>query len=657
MMEYKIAFYYWDYLDKKEWRRIPEEALQGRKMQYEAGGSRYECTLTPCAHGYDYVMRMEAAAPTQLRLELSLPGRDEYFHLIPCNIHGDNNKAGCVEGELPFLTAQQNDDLFCASRWEFRADRAATPLSALCFKGGAAGVTIDPYADGVLGGVHVEEGKEKEVSYLHNGVFVRLPDCCGVSLGYTNDPVTFVMKRRLTVSTAEKACKAECRGTIYLLEGEGRGLIHTMIREEYPKRHQRAVYEKTPLEAVQGLIDSFTGRNWDDEAKEYTNMKCHIPGDPVMKPWRLVCDIGWCGGGVLAYPLVLARAIPGAVGDETFRRARCGEDMIDHILEAYNPASGLLYNYTQPRNEGGDPNGGWKSLPTGHSAYMVGSAVHYILKAALWLETKGETYPKRWLDRCREVLDEVIALQREDGAFGFGYSQTEHKVIEWNGFAGCWFAPSAVYLWKLCGDEKYLQAAKKALRYYHGFVEELNCYGTPMDTRQSVDEEGNIAFIRGCRLIHEYTGEAEFLEYLKEGAEYEYLWRYGYKTRPECPPLNDGAWNSCGGSVTSVSNPHIHPMGVIADADLRYLAEQTGDVYHLERAEDSFAWVMQCLERYPDKNGYGWYGILSERWCPSDGLLIEQYTDGSPASTWFSYNLWAAANALEAIEEKMLECK
>ena len=40
---------------------------------------------------------------------------------------------------------------------------------------------------------------------------------------------------------------------------------------------------------------------------------------------------------------------------------------------------------------------------------------------------------------------------------------------------------------------------------------------------------------------------------------------------------------------------------------------------------------------YPDVVGYGCYGVLSERTCPSDGLLVEQYYDGSlaVASTWW----------------------
>ncbi|MBQ7915684.1 MAG: hypothetical protein IJ315_02720 [Firmicutes bacterium] len=644
----KISF---SYSRDGEWIQIPDEATDRNGMRYEQDGAIYECVLTSQKQGADYVLSMDAPYPTQLRMFLSVPGRENYYHVIPCNIYGDNNKKGCVPGELPFLAEHEEGDPFTASRWEFRADRAATPLSALTFTGGAIGIAIDPYSDDVARGIRLDEGR-KEVSFIHNGVFAQLPDVCGVSLGYVNDPVTYLGKKKPIPSTQELACKASCKGTIYLLEGEGRTVLHEMIRAEYPKRHERARHEKDYLTAIRGMIDSFTKKNWDNEAKEYTNMNCRIPENPVMKPWRLVCDIGWCGGGVLAYPLVLARKIKGAIQADTFEQARCGEDMIDHILKAYNEKVGLLYNYTQPRHEGDDPNGGWLSLPTGHSAYMMGTALHYILKSALLM---GKDAPEFWIRRSKEVLDELIALQREDGAFGFGYSAEERKVIEWNGFAGCWFAPAAVYLWKLCGEEKYLESAKKALRYYHQYVAALNCYGTPMDTRQAVDEEGNLAFIRGSRLVYEYTGEEVFLQYLKDGAEYEYLWRYSYKARPECPPLNDGEWNSCGGAVTSVSNPHIHPMGLIVDSDLRYLARVSGDVYHQARAEDSIAWAMQNLERYPEKNGYGWYGMMSERWCPSDGLLSEHYSDGSLSSTWFSYNLWAPANALEAIEELYLE--
>lgn len=43
---------------------------------------------------------------------------------------------------------------------------------------------------------------------------------------------------------------------------------------------------------------------------------------------------------------------------------------------------------------------------------------------------------------------------------------------------------------------------------------------------------------------------------------------------------------------------------------------------------------------------------MSERWCPSDGLTEERYSDGRGYSSWFSYNLWAAANVMEAVAER-----
>lgn len=58
---------------------------------------------------------------------------------------------------------------------------------------------------------------------------------------------------------------------------------------------------------------------------------------------------------------------------------------------------------------------------------------------------------------------------------------------------------------------------------------------------------------------------------------------------------------------------------------------------------------MQCMELYPEVTEYGRYGMLTERFCPSDGLLSETFLDGSPASMWFSYKGWAAANVLEGL--------
>jgi hypothetical protein len=212
-----------------------------------------------------------------------------------------------------------------------------------------------------------------------------------------------------------------------------------------------------------------------------------------------------------------------------------------------------------------------------------------------------------------------------------------------------------VRAWRITGEVRYRDSAERGMRHYANFVRSLSAWGSPMDTYKSVDSEGNLAFLRAAHLLHESTGKDEYAEMLLAGANYEYLWRYGFRTLPQCPPLKGSNWNSCGGTITSVSNPHIHPMGVVATQDLEYLAKISGDSYHQSRADDGMAWLMNTMELYPDVVGYGRYGVLSERTCPSDGLLAETYADdGSPASTWWSYNAWAAGSAMEAIAEAML---
>jgi predicted dehydrogenase len=129
-------------------------------------------------------------------------------------------------------------------------------------------------------------------------------------------------------------------------------------------------------------------------------------------------------------------------------------------------------------------------------------------------------------------------------------------------------------------------------------------------------------------------------------------------------------------TVTKVAPPFYTAFltAVTEDADFSVLTSQglclTDTVLTAERAavegryglevkpeypplNDCVNWLMATMELYPDTMGYSRYGVLSERTCPSDGLVIERYSDGTPCSTWFSYNGWAAANALEASTERL----
>ncbi|HEY7087107.1 MAG TPA: hypothetical protein VH518_03400 [Tepidisphaeraceae bacterium] len=654
------------------WTSLP---LNGAKHE----GIKAELILEePTQDRIGFTLRFSSPFRTRLRLRATLRDQQDLFHLIPGNIHGDNNEAHVRSGEFPCLTRDRTHERNRSPLWEFRADRASHPVSILCGANGAVGISIEPYS----------ASDETKDGFIRNGVFAALPDAFGVSLGYGNDPLTFSEKTVFLPETSNQVHHAEARGTIFGLRGEGRLAAHRIVRALHEQMRDLPRFEKSYRQALRALADSFAAVNFSPELGQYTNRKCRVPVDTTLKPWRAIVEIGWTGGSMLAYPFALAEGI-----FPDLRMPKSSTQIFDEICGGFNEASGFINDATINRHTQNRPadwnqstiNGWWSGfLPQtrdNHCAYTNAHAAYYMLRAvartptpALPRSTRGgggASPPPlvlrgragvgadhRWTQTALKVLNTAIALQRPDGAFGYIFSSTERKVIDFDGFAGCWFAAALPLAWQITGETRYRISAAAALDYYWPFVRALNCWGSPMDTFKSVDSEGNLAFLRAARHMHEFTGESKYLQMLENSAHYEYLWRYGFRTRPQCPPLKGSNWNSCGGSITSVSNPHIHPMSVVATADLEYLARLTNDSYHQSRADDGMAWLMNTMELYPAVMGYGQYGVLSERTCPSDGLLAETFADdGLPASTWWSYNAWAAGSAMEAIAEQILAAR
>lgn len=617
-------------------------AASEKDGKFYADGMEIVLKLQKNSDRIDYSLEFEAEYDSGLRLSVSVKEKD-VFHLIPCNIYGDNNHAMLRPDEMPSLTCDKK----CSTDsdiWEFRADRAALPLSMMSFGDTAIGISISPYDN-----------------EIRNGVFSRLPAECGVSLGYTNFPFTFTNKGDFEESTFHRAKKIKACGSIFAKTGRGRLSLHKIMRKAYGIYHTDTKNDDSILEACRALVSAFTDINMNNDFGEYANLECEVPDTTELKAWRPLVEIGWTGGTVIAYPMLVAKNKLGITDSQLKKQP---EKMLDEIVDCYNPDSGMFYDLTAPTakfkksdEEQSDTSAGYKTSTNrvngwwagfglakdGHCAYISGHACYYLLKAYKLVKRE------KWKEAACKVLDTALELQREDGAFGYVFDTKSHLVTDFDGFAGCWFVPALVLAFEETEDVKYLEGARKAIDYYYTFVKNLNCYQTPMDTWRAVDEEGNIAFVKGSVLLHRITNEEKYLEYAVDGAEYEYLWRYGYKAKAEFKPLKDSHFNSCGGSVTSVSNPHIHPMGLLLNEDLRYIAQKTGDSYHKQRAEDGKNFALNIMSLYPEVSGYGRYGVLTERYCPSDGLVIERFSNGDKSSMWFSYNGWAAANTLESL--------
>ena len=141
---------------------------------------------------------------------------------------------------------------------------------------------------------------------------------------------------------------------------------------------------------------------------------------------------------------------------------------------------------------------------------------------------------------------------------------------------------------------------------------------------------------------------------MKNALYHEFSYKFCYNGHITVPPLSEIGWSSCGGSITSVCNPHIHPMSSSVVAEMKYFLEHASKSdlavpYVKSRMKDTVKWGCQTYNLCDGQYGYGKKGWMSERFCYSQGLVVEKYPDGSPSSTWFALMPWASSSVLEGL--------
>ena len=226
--------------------------------------------------------------------------------------------------------------------------------------------------------------------------------------------------------------------------------------------------------------------------------------------------------------------------------------------------------------------------------------------------------------------------------------------MEYDSFSGAWCMAAAAYYSYLTGERAYVEAMMQSEAWYHdAYIRHEECYGGPLDIDKNIDSEGILSFIRAVRYLHEIVESPEdkerLLDHMKDALYYEYTFKFCYNSPIKVPPLSKVGWSSCGGSITSVTNPHIHPMSSSILDEMAYYLRFRDDSYIRSRMEDTILWSCQCHNSFDKEFDYGRKGWMSERFCHSEGLLTETYPDGSPASTWFALMPWACGSILEGL--------
>ena len=545
-----------------------------------------------------------------------------------------------------------------------RSDRLAEPVSLVYGSGKVKGISAPPYwvsEGGRLLPVSFEDGVKKNSNasfYQYGGFSCSINDggrvSVGYTLGYEDAPWLFVQTARVLerepVTDDNSFCirsgeSVEIPITIYDHKGEDERAIYKALLHTYSVFHEspRVIPGMSEEKAVTLLTGAIRDNAWLEEEKMYSGFVYDRAEGPR---FNKIGSLSWTNGLAVAVPMLFAA---NKIKDAEARRQSLSfiENVVSH---SFNQKSGLLYDAV---DDGKWSVRGWwynGMHSGGHSAYLNGQAVYYILKAYLSEKKEQGAGHEDWISFVTPVISRMNSELNSDNEYPFSMSEDTGAGLEYDSMGGAWcLAATALYV-SVTEDVQYLDILKKSEQhYYDTFVAKCECYGGPLDTDKAVDDEGILAYVRAVRILHEITHEEYLLDHMRDALYYECSFKLSYNTPVSVPPLSSIGWSSCGGSITSTANPHVHPMSSTIIPEMKYYTEVRDDGYIRSRLDDTIKWSLQTFNTYEKEYGYGGIGWMSERFCFCRGLLTEKYPDGSTASTWFALMPWASSSIIEGL--------
>lgn len=543
------------------------------------------------------------------------------------------------QGEIasyPRLSREKPQQVPYSDYWMVRADRLSHPTVSLLSGNTIYGLSVNPLSSN---------------GSIFNGFSCwlgELESCIGFSLGYENSPWLYVDLN--TINDANYGCITIQEGetltvpfNLYTLNVEDERGLNKLIRDVYIKYHQKPRKGATIKSAVQDIAGAIFSDSYVAACKTYSTRVFLQDENIFQEP---LASISWTGGVEVAAPMLFSAA---RLQDQQMREQALSviQNIVNHSL---NPSSNLpydAYNNNQWYTEGW-----WDRhlYQKGHCSYLIGQALYYILLSYDIEKKYFACEHTDWLIFVKQCLEHIETTKDEHGEVPYIWSSETGEGLEYDSFAGCWCVAAATLYNKISPHPELLTSAEKSiLFYYKRFVRRMECYATPIDTMKAIDSEGILSFIKASRLLHEKTGKKIYLDMLSDGLEYEFTFKFCWNPPIQIDPLKKLGWSCCGGSVTSTCNPHIHPMSNNVCDEIKYCYLHTQDEYFAQRLEDTINWSLQTYSTFDNEYDFGKKGWMSERFCYSEGLLIETYDNGEPCSTWKCFLPWGASNILEGL--------
>lgn len=484
-----------------------------------------------------------------------------YFNLgamLPTSLKSDN-----CEFYLPGFWYHRNlrspkeaPSFHTSKSWNFRDDRLSTPLTSVYDAQLRKGISI----------LRINNTSTECSPQLTEGEVI-LPGNTSVGfLGFDNEsnevklcfgfpyiesPKRYIRKLTLapSITTFQKLEAGEERvltWRIHQIEAENYGtFVSKMWQYSFDKMRPQPITPLYSADEMKGQLTNYFRSSFVDKFPLKYNSGITLETENC-NPYTEV-QLGFCGR-------VLLNAFNEIEYGETHHQTdlfNMGQDIIKSWLQNGFTAQGWFIDWVN-YSEG---------MPKEfvHSIRQQSEGIYAILHYLNYEKKHGRQHPE-WEKRTRQLLNNLIALQKSDGHFARKYNDAGEDIDASGGST-----PSAtstlVMGYKYFKDKKYLLAAKRTIDYVEkNIISKSDYFSSTLDANCE-DKEAAIAAVTSTYYLAMVTTGKErqhYIDLCKQAAYFALSWYYTWDVPfAKGQMLGDLGFKSRGWSNVSVENNHI----------------------------------------------------------------------------------------------------
>ena len=516
-------------------------------------------------------------APSQLPLTIAINEQQEgedkvisirihatkqvYFNLgamLPTSLKSDN-----CEFYLPGFWYHRNlrspkeaPSFHTSKSWNFRDDRLSTPLTSVYDAQLRKGISV----------LRINNTSTECSPQLTEGEVI-LPGNTSVGfLGFDNEsnevklcfgfpyiesPKRYIRKLTLapSITTFQKLEAGEERvltWRIHQIEAENYGtFVSKMWQYSFDKMRPQPIAPRYSADEMKGQLTNYFRSSYVDKFPLKYNSGITLETENC-NPYTEV-QLGFCGR-------VLLNAFNEIEYGESHHQTdlfNMGQDIINSWLQNGFTAQGWFIDWVN-YSEG---------MPKEfvHSIRQQSEGIYAILHYLNYEKKHGRQHPE-WEKRTRQLLNNLIALQKSDGHFARKYNDAGEDIDASGGST-----PSAtstlVMGYKYFKDKKYLLAAKRTIDYVEkNIISKSDYFSSTLDANCE-DKEAAIAAVTSTYYLAMVTTGKErqhYIDLCKQAAYFALSWYYTWDVPfAQGQMLGDLGFKSRGWSNVSVENNHI----------------------------------------------------------------------------------------------------